>query len=108
MKSSGRHSAAGSRTRIEKGSGNVFADIGLPDPEEALAKSDLARQLNLAIAEQTGKILGIAQPRVSELSRTRLGSFSLEKLLKFAKRLGIDVEIYVRPSAEPHLKVLTA
>jgi len=86
----------------------------LPDPEEALAKSDLARQLNLAIAErklsqeQTGKILGIAQPRVSELSRTRLGSFSLEKLLKFAKRLGIDVEIYVRPSAEPHLKVLTA
>jgi predicted XRE-type DNA-binding protein len=91
----------------------VFADIGLNDPEEALAKSDIARQLNRTIAarklnqEEAGRILGVAQPRVSELARGRLSSFSLEKLLEFSKRLGIDVEIHMRPAAEPHLRVLT-
>jgi predicted XRE-type DNA-binding protein len=97
---------------IEKSSGNVFDDIGLP--EEARAKFAIARRLNLAIAdcgftqEEAGRILGIAQPRVSELSRGRLASFSLEKLLEFARKLGMDVEIRIRPSAEPGLKVTSA
>ena len=100
------------RIQIEKGSGNVFADIGLPNPEEALAKAEIARQVNRILVArklsqaEAGVILGIAQPRVSDLFRGRLGRFSLDKLIDFAKRSGNDVEIRIKPSRRPHLKVL--
>jgi predicted XRE-type DNA-binding protein len=96
---------------VEEGSGNVFADIGLPNPEEALAKAEIARQVNRALAGrglnqvQAGAVLKIAQPRVSDLARGRLGKFSLEKLLQFARLAGIDIEIRMRPSTKPGLKV---
>jgi predicted XRE-type DNA-binding protein len=99
------------RTQVEEGSGNVFADIGLPNPEEALAKAEIARQVNRLLSErgmsqvQAGALLGIAQPRVSDLARGRLGKFSLGKLLQFARLAGIDVEIRMRPSSKPGLKV---
>jgi predicted XRE-type DNA-binding protein len=102
------------RIRIEKGSGNVFADIGVPNPEESLAKAEIARQVNRALANrkisqaEAGVILGIAQPRVSDLARGRLGKFSLEKLIDFAKRSGLGIEIRMKPSRKPHLKVYTA
>jgi predicted XRE-type DNA-binding protein len=104
----------GKRTKIEQGSGNVFADIGLPDPEEALAKAEVARQINRIIADreltqlQAADVLGIGQPRVSELKRGRLAVFSLEKLIDFAKRLGNEVKISITPSPRPAVKVLTA
>src|SRR5450759_667283 len=100
------------RIQIEKGSGNVFADIGVPNPEEALAKAEIARQVNRILVArklsqaEAGVILGIAQPRVSDLIRGRLGRFSLDKLLDFAKRSGNDVEIRIKPSRRPRLKVL--
>jgi len=100
------------RIQSEKGSGNVFADIGLPNPEEALAKAEIARQVNQILVArklsqaEAGVILGIAQPRVSDLIRGRLGRFSLDKLIDFAKRLGNDVEIRIKPSRRPRLKVL--
>jgi predicted XRE-type DNA-binding protein len=65
----------------------VFADIGAPNPEEALAKADIARQVGRILAErglsqvQAGALLGIAQPR----ARGRLGKLSLEKSLPFAR-----------------------
>ncbi|SPF56108.1 Transcriptional regulator, XRE family [Candidatus Sulfopaludibacter sp. SbA4] len=99
------------RLRVKKGSGNVFADIGIPNPEEALAKAEIARRINHMLADrkvsqvEAGKILGIPQPRVSDLARGRLGKFSLEKLIDFAKRLGNDVEIRIRPSRKPRLRV---
>ncbi|MGA3025343.1 MAG: helix-turn-helix transcriptional regulator [Bryobacteraceae bacterium] len=101
------------RMKVEEGSGNVFADIGLPNPEEALAKAEIARQVNRILTErglsqvQAGELLKIAQPRVSDLVRGRLGKFSLEKLLQFARLAGIDVEIQMRPSRKPGLKVKT-
>jgi predicted XRE-type DNA-binding protein len=101
------------KIQVEEGSGNVFADIGLPNPEEALAKAEIARQINQRLAErglnqvQAGVLLKIAQPRVSDLARGRLGKFSLEKLLQFARLTGIDVEIRMRPSRNPSLKVTT-
>jgi predicted XRE-type DNA-binding protein len=100
------------RIQSEKGSGNVFADIGLPNPEEALAKAEIARQVNQILVArklsqaEAGVILGIAQPRVSDLIRGRLGRFSLDKLINFAKRSGNDVEIRIKPSRRPRLKVL--
>jgi predicted XRE-type DNA-binding protein len=101
------------RIQVEEGSGNVFADIGLPNPEEALAKAEIARQVNRILTGrglnqvQAGALLRIAQPRVSDLARGRLGKFSLEKLLQFARLTGIDVEIRMKPSSKPGLKVKT-
>ena len=101
------------RIQAEEGSGNVFADIGLPNPEEALAKAEIARQVNRILTErglsqvQAGALLRIAQPRVSDLARGRLGKFSLEKLLQFARLAGIDVEIRMKLSSKPGLKVKT-
>jgi predicted XRE-type DNA-binding protein len=102
------------KTQVIKGSGNVFADIGIPNPEEALAKAEIARQVNLVLAGRGlsqvkgAAILGVPQPRVSDLARGRLQKFSLEKLLDFANRVGIDVEIRMKPSRRPRLKVLVA
>lgn len=101
------------RIRVEEGSGNVFADIGVPNPEEAMAKAEIARLVNRILGErglnqvQAAALLRIAQPRVSDLSRGRLGKFSLEKLLLFARLTGIDVEIRMKPSSKPGLKVKT-
>ena len=99
------------RIRVTEGSGNVFADVGLPDPEEALAKAELARQVNRLLAArglsqmEAGKLLKIPQPRVSDSTRGRLVNFSLEKLMVFARRLGMDIEIRIKPSRRPGLRV---
>jgi predicted XRE-type DNA-binding protein len=92
----------------EAGSGNVFADIGVPNPEEALLKAKLAHQIN-RIVEQRGlsqasvaTILGIAQPKVSNLNVGRLRGFSVERLMRFLTLLGNDVEIVERPVAQEH------
>ena len=98
---------------VEEGSGNVFADIGLLNPEQALAKAEIARQVNRVLTTrglnqtQAAGLLKIAQPRVSDLARGRLANFSLEKLLLFARLSGIDVEIRMKASSKPRLKVKT-
>jgi predicted XRE-type DNA-binding protein len=87
----------------EVGSGNVFADIGVPNPDEALLKAQLARQINRAIGEkglsqaEVAVLLGIAQPKVSNLNVGRLRGFSVERLMRFLTLLGNDVDIVVRP-----------
>ncbi len=84
-------------------SGNVFADLGLPNSEERLAKAELARQIRVIIEEreltqvQAGAILGIAQPNISNLTRGRLSGFSIERLMQFLTLLGRDVRIVVTP-----------
>jgi predicted XRE-type DNA-binding protein len=97
-----------------RGSGNVFADLGVANPEQALAKAELARQINQIIAERNlsqvgaAEILGIDQPRVSALSKGRLSVFSLEKMMQFASRLGNEVEITIKPSPHSGIKVADA
>ncbi len=82
--------------------GNVFADLGLPDPEEALAKAELAHKITVLIQDrgltqvQTAKLLGIDQPKVSALMRGRLSGFSLERLMRFLLLLGQDIKITVQ------------
>ena len=83
-------------------SGNVFADLGLPNPEEALAKAELAHKITVLIEDrgltqvQTAKLLGIDQPKVSALIRGRLSGFSLERLMRFLLMLGQDIKITVQ------------
>ena len=97
--------------RAEKSSGNVFADLGLPHPEQELLKARLTLRIYRLIKErgltqaQAGEILGIKQPHVSALIRNRSGTFSLERLMDFLTALGQDVEITVRPAREDHGEV---
>jgi predicted XRE-type DNA-binding protein len=90
--------------RAEKSSGNVFADLGLPHPEQDLLKAKLTLQIYRLIKRrdltqtEAGKILGIKQPHVSALMRNRSGTFSVERLMDFLTALGQDVEITVRPT----------
>ncbi len=98
-------------------SGNVFADLGVDAPEEALAKAELAVTISEIIEAQgltqaaAAKVLGIDQPKVSALLRGRLTGFSTERLIKFLNALGRDAEIVVeaRPRKGPgHLQVVLA
>lgn len=84
------------------GSGNVFADLGLPKAEEMLAKAELAHKIASTIARRrltqarAADILGVDQPKISALKRGRLSGFSLERLMRFLILLGSDVEIVVK------------
>jgi predicted XRE-type DNA-binding protein len=94
--------------KFAKSSGNVFADLGLPHPEQELLKARLTLQIYRLIKQrnlsqsQAGEILGIQQPRVSALMRNRAGAFSIERLMDFLTALGQDVEITVRPTRKEH------
>ena len=87
---------------IEEGSGNVFADLGLPDAEERLAKAELALRITEAVRgrrltqAKAAALFGIDQPKVSRLLRGQLAGFSTERLIHFLTLLGRDVEIVVR------------
>ncbi len=90
----------------EVGSGNVFADLGLPDAEGLKAKSELLIEI-IEIIEERGlkqaeaaEIMGIDQPKVSLLVRGKLDGFSMERLYRFLNALGRDVEIVVTPKPE--------
>ena len=78
----------------EKSSGNVFADLGLPNAEDRLAKAELARKINEIIGKrrltqvEAAELLGVDQPKISALARGRLEGFSLERLMRFLNVLG--------------------
>jgi predicted XRE-type DNA-binding protein len=86
-----------------EGSGNIYADLGVRNPEETLAKANLVHRIVDIIQErrltqvQAGKILGVDQPKVSALMRGRLTDFSMERLFRFLRALGQDVQITVAP-----------
>lgn len=85
-----------------RSSGNVFADLELPDPGELLAKAGLAHQICNIIEErdltqtQAARVLGVTQPKVSLLVSGRLAGFSMERLVRFLLLLQCDVEITVK------------
>jgi predicted XRE-type DNA-binding protein len=87
-------------------SGNVFADLGVPNPEEALAKAELANKIFVLIKERkltqkkAAELLGIVQPKVSMLLRGRLTGFSIERLMRFLLLLGQDIKISVHPNPQ--------
>jgi predicted XRE-type DNA-binding protein len=85
-----------------KSSGNIFADIGLPDAEVSLLKADLIINIAGLIREkgltqaQAAKIMGLAQPDVSKLMRGHFAGFSYERIFGFLTALGENVTIRVR------------
>lgn len=87
----------------EIGSGNVFADLELPDAEDMLVKADLAIEINKLIKAkklnqtQAAKLLDIDQPKISALNRGRLSGFSIERLFRFLNILDSDITIKITP-----------
>jgi predicted XRE-type DNA-binding protein len=94
-------------------SGNVFADLGLPNPEEMLAKAELAIKIAEILRQrrltqvQAAAMLGVDQPKVSALIRGRLSGFSIERLLRFLLLLGTDVSITIMPRQRLRSKLST-
>ena len=89
---------------VTESSGNIFADLGVPDPEEALLKADLTLQIQRIIdaqgwtQTQAAAQIGLPQSKVSLLLRGRLSGFSVERLLTILNRLGYDVEVRIAPA----------
>jgi predicted XRE-type DNA-binding protein len=87
---------------IVRGSGNVFADLDLPDAEERQTKLRLAHALNTVIATQkltqeaAAVRLGLNQPKVSALRNYKLEGFSVERLMTLLNALDRDIEIVIR------------
>lgn len=89
------------------GSGNVFADLDLPESEELLAKARLVHRISEIVEDrdwtrsQTAEALGVDEPTVSALLRGHLADFSIERLFRFLNALGQEVEISVHASRAP-------
>jgi predicted XRE-type DNA-binding protein len=87
---------------VTPGSGNVFADLGVVEPEEELAKAQLASHIRAAIGRRkltqarAAVVVGLDQPKVSALMNGWLAGFSSDRLLRCLTALGQDVDIVVR------------
>ena len=90
---------------VEKSSGNVFADLGLPQSEQELLKAKLTLQVYKLVKArgltqaEGAKLLGTTQPQMSALMRLRPVSVSVGRLMEFLTILGQDIEVSVRPAA---------
>ena len=100
------------QAQIEVGSGNVFADLGLPNADLALAKAQLVQRIRGLIDERkltqakAGELLGLDQPKVSALVRGRVDGYSLDRLFRFLNALDQRVEITVTPASSRKRGVL--
>ncbi len=94
------------KLKVARSSGNVFRDLGFP-PEEAehlTIRADLMIHLQKRIAArglkqaQAARILGVTQPRISDLLRGRIDLFSTDTLIDMLAHLGVKVKLVVKPS----------
>ena len=103
-------------TKFEAGSGNVFADLGLKDADQLLARSQIGFHVFNILEEKKLKqreiagILGIAQSDVSHLMNGHFSRFTTDKLLDFLKRLDhkVTIEVSRRHRGEPYQEVTFA
>lgn len=91
------------KPNVEISSGNIFADIGLPHPEEHLLKAQLVVKITELVKQRKLKqreaadLFGMTQPDVSKMLRGHFHQFSVERLMRFLVALDQNVEIVVRP-----------
>lgn len=91
---------------VQRSSGNVFADLGLPDADKLKIKSGLVIEIRKAMRQQeltqqeAAKRMGITQPKVSDMMRGDFSNLSERKLMDCLNRLGYDIEIKVRPASD--------
>jgi predicted XRE-type DNA-binding protein len=93
-------------TEVQRSSGNVYADLGLPDAEKLKIKTGLVIEIRKAMRrleltqQEAAKRMGITQPKVSDMMRGDFSNLSERKLMDCLNRLGYDIEIKVRPTSE--------
>jgi predicted XRE-type DNA-binding protein len=93
---------------VRQGSGNVFADLQVPDSTEALAKAEIAVQIASTIERRVltqaaaAAVLGVDQADVSDLVRGKLRGFSTDRLMRFLNALGQDVDIVIHTNPHTH------
>ncbi|HEY4115822.1 MAG TPA: helix-turn-helix transcriptional regulator [Rhizomicrobium sp.] len=91
------------KMKVEMGSGNIFADLGLPDAETHFLKAQIVAEIyRLADARKltqarAGALMGISQPEVSRLFKGNFREYSVERLIGFLTAFNRDVEIVVKP-----------
>jgi predicted XRE-type DNA-binding protein len=89
---------------FERGSTNVYADLGVPDPDEMLVKAQLATKIGEIIKRrrltqvEAAEIVGMQQPKLSGLLRGQFRGISETKMMNCLVRLGRDVKIVVGPA----------
>ena len=91
-------------TNVERGSGNIFADLDFSEPDLHLLKAELVVRIDDILSErgitltETARLLGLTRHEVSRILRGDFREYSLERLLRFVTALGRDVDIVIRPS----------
>ena len=101
---------------VHRGSGNVFADLGQADAEKLKIKTGLVFEIRKAMRsrgltqQEAAKLIGITQPKVSDMMRGDFSNLSERKLMDCLTRLGYDIEIKVRPAKSEvgHLRLAPA
>ena len=101
---------------MEQSSGNVFADLSLPEADKLKIKSGLSIAITKAIRRmgltqsEAARDMGISQPKVSALMRGEFSNLSERKLMDCLNRLGYDIEIKIKPASKPpgHLSLALA
>lgn len=95
-----------SKEKVQRGSDNVFADIGVTHPERVLARAQIMFRIAEILKERgltqsrASKLLGIPQSKVSCLMNGKLSMFSLDHLFELLNALDRDVEIIIKPKTE--------
>lgn len=96
-----------SETRIKRGTANIFADLGYADADSHLLKASLVSRIQDVIDQrgmtqgQAGKVMGIGQPDVSRMLRGNFRDLSVERLMRFLRALGYEIDIVVREPGNP-------
>ena len=101
---------------VQRSSGNVYADLGVPDAEKLKIKTGLVIEIRKAVGrlgltqQEAAKRMGVTQPKVSDMMRGDFSNLSERKLMDCLNRLGYDIEIKVKPATEPvgHLMLAIA
>jgi predicted XRE-type DNA-binding protein len=92
------------KTEVHEGSGNVFADLGLPNSEERLLKASIVSELHRLIKQRgltqvkAAKLIGIHQPDLSLLLRGDFDDYSVGRLMKMLTAFEQDIEIVMKPN----------
>ncbi len=94
------------KLKITRSSGNVFRDLGFPEEEaeHLRVRADLLIQIQKALKArgmkqaEAAKVLGVTQPRISDLIRGRIDLFSIDSLIDMLARLGVRVRLVITPS----------
>jgi predicted XRE-type DNA-binding protein len=90
------------KAKVEAGSDNIFADLGLPDAETHFLKAQIVAEIYRLVQERkltqsrAGTLMGISQPEVSRLFKGNFREYAVDRLMTFLTAFDRDVEIVVR------------